>query len=75
MNKHRFALLMMMGAYPMVVAILHALPSAVMHQPHWIKALLMVPVMVLWMFYVVSPLIQRHFRSWLAPKQAPTSRN
>lgn len=68
MNRHRFALLMTLGAYPMVLALLYLLPPAVMEQPHWVKALVMVPVMVGWMFYGVSPAIQRYARGWIALK-------
>ncbi len=65
MNKQRYALLMILGAYPSVVAILHLMPPQVMQQPHWVKGLVIVPIMVIWMFYVISPAIQRYFGVWV----------
>jgi antibiotic biosynthesis monooxygenase (ABM) superfamily enzyme len=68
MNKHRFALLMTVGAYPAVLALLHLMPRSLLAQPHWVKAAFMVPIMVAWMFYVVSPSIQRFFGAWIRPR-------
>jgi len=72
-NKHRFAALMTIGAYPMVVAILYFLPHSFMMQPHWIKGIVMVPIMVVWMFYVVSPAIQRYMASWIGLRSRSAS--
>lgn len=65
MKKNRFAILMCIGAYPMILALLHFLPEALMQQPHWVKALVIVPIMISWMLYAVTPLIQRFFARWI----------
>jgi hypothetical protein len=65
MKKHRFACLMAVGAYPMLLALLHLLPDSLMLRPHWQKALVIVPMMIAWMLYVVSPFLLRHFGAWL----------
>lgn len=65
MKKNRFAVLMCVGAYPMILGLLHFLPDALMRQPHWVKALVIVPTMITWMLYAVSPFIQRYFARWI----------
>ncbi|WP_142849297.1 hypothetical protein [Telmatospirillum sp. J64-1] len=65
MKRHRYALAMMAGAYPLIVCILYLLPAELANAPHWLKALFIVPVMVLGMVYAVNPLVLRLCGPWL----------
>ena len=57
MKRYRLALLMAIGAYPAVLLALMALPASFATTPLMLKPLFILPAIVLWMVYVVSPLI------------------
>lgn len=65
MKRYRLALLMAVGAYPAVLLALMALPASFATMPVMLKPLFILPVIVLWMVYVVSPAITRHFGGWV----------
>lgn len=65
MKRYRLALLMAIGAYPAVLLALMALPASFATTPLMLKPLFILPAIVLWMVYVVSPVITRHFGGWV----------
>ena len=57
--------MMAAGAYPAVLLALMLLPPGFATAPLLLKPLFILPAIVLWMVYVVPPMIARHFGAWV----------
>ena len=70
MKRYRMALLMSLGAYPMALLILTIMPSAFAAVPAPLKPLFIIPPIVVWMVYVVSPFVVKTFGGWVGMHRA-----
>ncbi|MEM6692955.1 MAG: VOC family protein [Planctomycetota bacterium] len=64
-NRHKLAILNMLGAYPTIVTLLAILGPLMGDTPMPIKAAVLVPLMVGLLTYVVMPIIIGRFAGWL----------
>jgi antibiotic biosynthesis monooxygenase (ABM) superfamily enzyme len=64
-NRQRFALLVLIGVYPLVTGISYAIAPFTAGWEIWQRGLLIAPIMVPVMVYGLIPFIQARFRSWL----------
>jgi len=65
-SRLRFALLVMLGAYPLIAALFVLIGPMVADWPMMIRPLPIVPVMVIGMVYVVIPAVHRVGGGWIA---------
>jgi uncharacterized protein len=70
--RHKIAAVTWVGAYGMITLILTVLGPAIAAWPLPLRTLLISVLMILSLTWVVTPLLSRVFRPWLAPKAAPT---
>lgn len=64
-NRHKLAVLTMVGAYPTIVLLLSILGPVMGDAPLPLKAAVLVPLMVVALTYFVMPLLTRVFANWL----------
>ena len=64
-SRHKLALLTMVGAYPTIVLLLTILDPVMGDAPKPVKAVVLVPLMVIALSYGVMPLLARIFANWL----------
>jgi antibiotic biosynthesis monooxygenase (ABM) superfamily enzyme len=64
-NRLRFALLVLVGVYPLVTGISYAIAPFTAGWQIWQRGLLLAPIMVPAMVYGLIPFIQTRFRGWL----------
>ncbi|MCE1237244.1 MAG: hypothetical protein LWW93_12920 [Hyphomicrobiales bacterium] len=64
--KVRFALCVMLGAYPLITAILFALAPVTGDWPIALRTLVIVPMMVSGMVFGIIPLVHRWAGGWIA---------
>lgn len=69
--RMRFALCVMVGAYPLITAILIALAPVTGDWPVALRTLVVVPLMVSGMVYGVIPLVHRWAGRWIAAANLP----
>lgn len=62
----RFALCVMVGAYPLITALLAGLAPLTVGWPLAARTLLVVPLMVTGMTFVISPAVHRIAGGWIA---------
>lgn len=65
-TRLRFALCVMVGAYPLITALLMVLGPLLSGWPIAARTLILVPLMVSGMTFVVTPLVQRTAGGWIA---------
>jgi antibiotic biosynthesis monooxygenase (ABM) superfamily enzyme len=68
-SRPRFALLVLLGVYPLITAILYAIFPLTDDWPIWQRTLVIAPVMVSIMIWGLIPGVQKAFRSFLNPAQ------
>jgi len=64
-NRFRFALLVLLGVYPLVTAISYAIAPLTAGWQIWQRGFLLVPIMVAVMVWGLIPFIQARFGRWL----------
>ena len=64
-NRQRFAVLVLVGVYPLVTGISYAIAPLTAGWEIWQRGLLIAPIMVPVMVYGLIPFIQTRFRGWL----------
>lgn len=64
--KVRFALCVMLGAYPLITTILVALAPVTADWPIALRTLVIVPMMVSGMVFGIIPLVHRWAGGWIA---------
>ena len=64
-NRQRFAVLVLVGVYPLVTGISYAIAPFTAGWEIWQRGLLIAPIMVPVMVYGLIPFIQTRFRGWL----------
>jgi antibiotic biosynthesis monooxygenase (ABM) superfamily enzyme len=67
-KRHRMTLLVLIGVYPIITAILYALAPLTAGWDVWQRTLVLAPVMAVIMVYGLIPFIQTRFRGWLTGK-------
>ncbi len=72
-SRPRFALLVLIGAYPAITAILYAVVPLTPDWSIWQRTLVVAPVMVAAMVWGVIPLVQRRFRAFINPTATGTA--
>lgn len=72
-SRPRFALLVLLGAYPTITAILYAVVPLTSGWSIWQRTLVVAPAMVAAMVWGVIPVVQQRFRSFLNPPAARTA--
>lgn len=63
----RFALLVLLGAYPVITGILYLVIPVTQGWAIWQRTLLVAPMMVTAMVWGVIPVVQRRFRAFINP--------
>lgn len=71
-SRPRFALLVLLGAYPTITAILYAVVPMTSGWSIWQRTLLVAPTMVAAMVWGVIPAVQQRFRTFINPPAART---
>jgi antibiotic biosynthesis monooxygenase (ABM) superfamily enzyme len=66
-SRPRFALLVLIGVYPVITAILNLIFPLTVGWTIWQRTLLIAPLMVAIMIWGVIPIVQRQFRSFINP--------
>jgi antibiotic biosynthesis monooxygenase (ABM) superfamily enzyme len=64
-SRHRLALLIVIGVYPLITAIIYVVSSFTAGWEIWQRNFIVAPVMVAAMVYVMIPAIQKRFRRFL----------
>ena len=64
-SRHRLALLVLVGVYPLITAIIYAVAPFTAGWEVWQRNLLVAPIMVAAMVYGMIPFIQTRFRAFL----------
>lgn len=64
-NRNRMALLVLIGVYPIITAILYLVGPLTAGWQVWQRTLVLAPLMVVVMVYGLIPVIQARFRSFL----------
>ena len=72
-SRPRFALLVLLGAYPTITAILYAVVPLTAGWSIWQRTLVVAPAMVAAMVWGVIPVVQQRFRGFLNPPTARTA--
>lgn len=65
-SRVRFALCVMLGAYPLITAILFVLAPVTAEWPIALRTLVIVPLMVSGMVFGIIPLVHRWAGAWIA---------
>jgi antibiotic biosynthesis monooxygenase (ABM) superfamily enzyme len=65
MPKIRFALVLMLGVYPLVTALQYMLAPFTAGLEIWQRTLLFTPLMVITMMFVMVPFIQKTFAGFI----------
>ncbi|MCB1502237.1 MAG: hypothetical protein KDK07_21050 [Bauldia sp.] len=68
-SRRRFALLVMVGVYPVITALLYVIFPLTDGWTIWQRTLVVAPVMVVVMIWGLIPGVQRLFRGFLNPAQ------
>lgn len=66
-SRPRFALLVMLGVYPLITALLYLVFPLTAGWSIWQRTLVIVPMMVVVMVWGLLPTVQRLFRRFLNP--------
>ncbi|MCR4267958.1 hypothetical protein [Nitratireductor sp. ZSWI3] len=66
-SRPRFALLVFLGVYPLVTGLLHLVFPLTDGWTLWQRTLIIVPCVVAAMVWLLIPMVQRVFRSFLNP--------
>ncbi|PLP59805.1 hypothetical protein CYK37_06320 [Mesorhizobium loti] len=66
-SRHRFALLVLAGVYPLITAILYVLAPLTEEWEIWQRTLVVAPTMVTAMIWGLIPTVQRVFRGFINP--------
>jgi len=66
-SRPRFALLVLVGAYPVITALLYAVSGLTEGWAIWQRTLLVAPAMVATVVWVVIPVVHARFRRFLHP--------
>lgn len=66
-SRPRFLLLVLLGAYPLITALLYLVVPVTAGWSIWQRTLVVAPLMVAAMVYGVIPLVQRRFQRFLNP--------
>lgn len=64
--RARLAMLVLIGVYPLITAIIYAVAPFTEGWPIWERNLIVAPLMVVAMIYFVIPTIQRRFGKFIA---------
>ncbi len=72
-SRPRFALLVLLGAYPTITAILYVVVPFTSGWSIWQRTLLVAPAMVAAMVWGVIPVVQQRFRTFINPSAARTA--
>ena len=72
-SRPRFALLVLLGAYPTITAILYAVVPMTSGWSIWQRTMLVAPAMVAAMVWGVIPMVQQRFRAFINPSAARTA--
>ena len=68
-NRNRLALLVLVGVYPIITAILYVLGPLTAGWDVWQRTLVLAPVMVTLMVYGLIPFITTRFRGFLVGRR------
>jgi len=68
-SRPRFALLVLLGVYPLITVLLHLVLPLTEGWTIWQRTLVIAPLMVTIMVWGLIPAVQKHFRSFLNPVQ------
>ncbi len=66
-SRPRFAILVLIGVYPVITAILNVILPLTGGWTIWQRTLLIAPLMVAIMIWGVIPVVQKYFRSFINP--------
>lgn len=66
-SRPRFVLLVLLGAYPLITALLYLVIPITVGWPIWQRTVVVAPLMVAAMVYGVIPQVQRRFHRFLNP--------
>ncbi len=66
-SRSRFALLVLIGVYPVITAILNLIFPLTAGWVIWQRTLLMAPLMVAILIWGVIPVVQKQFRTFINP--------
>lgn len=66
-SRPRFALLVLLGVYPILTAILYLVAPLTQGWTTWQRTLLTAPMMVAIMVWAVIPTVQKRFRAFINP--------
>lgn len=66
-SRPRFALMVLMGVYPLITTILYLLAPLTDEWAIWQRTLVIAPVMVAAMIWGLIPTVQRVFRGFINP--------
>lgn len=66
-SRPRFALLVLVGVYPVITALLYVVAAWTEGWTIWQRTLLVAPIMVAIVIWGVIPLVQARFRRFLHP--------
>lgn len=66
-SRPRFALLVLLGVYPLITALLYLILPLTDGWPIWQRTLLIAPIMVGIMIWGLIPTVQKQFRTFLNP--------
>jgi antibiotic biosynthesis monooxygenase (ABM) superfamily enzyme len=70
-NRHRLALLVLIGVYPLITAIIYGVAPFTAGWEIWQRNLVIAPIMVAAMVYGMIPFIQTRFRAFLSAGRKP----
>ena len=66
-SRPRFAILVLIGVYPVITVILNVIFPLTIGWPIWQRTLLIAPLMVAIMIWGVIPVVQKRFQSFCNP--------
>ncbi len=66
-SRHRLALLVLVGVYPLITAIIYGVAPFTVGWEIWQRNLVVAPIMVAAMVYGMIPFSQARFRAFLSP--------
>lgn len=66
-SRPRFALMVMLGVYPLITGLLYVVLPLTEGWSTWQRTLVIVPIMVAIMIWGLIPSVQRLFRNFLNP--------
>lgn len=64
-SRPRFALLVALGVYPLITAIIYVVFPLTEGWTIWQRTLVIVPIMVTTMIWVLIPAVQKYFRGFI----------